>query len=280
MKISAEKTLSSEYFPDGVMRSCVMLEPVNLHTSCGTLTPAYGREGTHAQPSLTFYRNGRIRTVLLHERTDITTPAGIHPARLVIFHENGELKRFYPSGEASGQGEKLKLSLSCETFTAGMVSVSFYAGGAVREVRLARGEEIILSTNAGVLPVRLSFSLYENGNIKSAEPSHKLSFRTPVGSMELYDSTAGTDSADIGSLQFNRSGEVTSFRLSDTSLDIKTPSGSRLKVEPVLSRCDGERMTIVRRPLTVRLEDGSAVISGGRETVTVPISGASFYPVS
>ncbi len=282
MKISMEKTFLSEYYPDGIMRSCFLMEEIKLHTSCGILTPVYSREGqsTSTQPSLTFYKNGKIRTILLENRTDINTSIGIYPARLVIFHENGALKRFYPSGDKTvdGEAEKLSFSLSCGSFTAGIDSVSFYACGAVREVVLAPDEEVILNTNAGVLPVRLSFSLYENGNIKSAEPSHVLTVNTPVGSMELYDNTAGAGSTDIGSMQFNRSGEITSFRLSDTSLDIKTPGGNTLTVNPI-SRCENDSRIVVRRPLTVRLEDGSAVISGGQETVTVPISGASFVPV-
>ena len=91
--------------PDGQVRAAYVAGPVHLVTSLGRLTPQHTIDDTRRMtlPPLTFYKNGQVRSLPLETRTVIATPAGVVPAELVTFHENGTVARVFPlNGKLSG----------------------------------------------------------------------------------------------------------------------------------------------------------------------------------
>lgn len=211
---------SVQKYQSGAIKSCMLSEENKISTCCGQLIPRY-TEGTARQKftgSLTFYESGQLKRVSLENQTMIETPMGQFPAEALSFYKSGALCRFFPlNGKLSGywteQDESallnpIEIQLSTGTFTSKIIGCSFYEGGSLRSVTLWPDQTIEIKAWKRTFPVRIGFSLYENGEVKSLEPGVPVSVETPIGEMIVFDDSALGIHADTNSLCFDAQGNI------------------------------------------------------------------------
>jgi len=242
-------------YPDGELEGIRLSEKNMLVTHAGELVPAYTE--THRRKvkySAEFYKNGMLKAVALEEQQEIMTPIGEFPAELVTFFETGEIKRFFPlDGKISGlwteEEEKslaipLTFDLSFTKFTAVISGISFFKSGDIRSITLFPGEVIAVRTKYGEIPVRNGFSLYESGELESAEPSEPVAIQTTIGKITAFDPNADGINADSNSLVFDKDGNVTALVTVYNRIAIQTADGRLLAFSPreVQNPLDDETM--------------------------------------
>jgi len=268
-----------ETWPDGTLKSCILDQPNTLMLPCGTLTPQYGDASVRRKynRSLSFYESGALRSVSLESQTTVRTTLGDIPAELVTFYESGELHRVFPlNGQLSGYwteqdeaalSKPLSFSFPFGRFTAHVIGLRFYKSGAVRSLTLWPGERVRIVTPAGEMPVHIGFSLYEGGQIRSAEPAEPALVHTRAGRFLAFDAGALGLNADRNSLAFDRQGRLTSLASTHTGVLARHKDGHTLRVAPVerVSPLD-EDATIIE-PITVSFTENAVRVKGETEHV-------------
>jgi hypothetical protein len=190
-------------------------------THAGELVPFFGEDTLRRKnkASVTFHKNGMIKSVALEEQQDVTTPIGGLPAELITFYDTGEVHRVFPldgkiSGFWSEEDERglnipLTFDFGFTSFTALISGICFYKSGAIKSITLFPGEQIeVTHTHYGPIKVRHGFSLYETGALESLEPTELLSLETPIGLLTAYNVNAHGINADSCSLCFDLQGRV------------------------------------------------------------------------
>ncbi len=224
-------------YPSGELESVNVSDMNMVVTHAGELIPAYTTTARRKQkPSITFSRSGLIKSVHMEEQTEIETPIGTLPAEYVTFYETGEVHRvFVTDGQISGFWSEedemeyvipLTFEFDFAKFTARTNGICFYRSGAIKSITLYPGEEIELQTPAGKMKTKIGFSLYENGELESVEPSSEVLINTPIGMFTASDSMAVGVNADKNSIKFNESGVLVSFKTSDQRVVVTTDEGS------------------------------------------------------
>lgn len=228
-----------DYSASGMISGIRLSDRNAIVTHAGQLIPFYGDDTMRRKykASVTFHNNGMIRAVSLEEQQEVLTPIGELPAELVTFYDTGELKRVFPldgkiSGFWSEDDERalnipLNFDFDFTSFSALISGIYFYKTGAIKSVTLYPGETIsIKNGDLGEIPVRVGFSLYENGALESLEPAVPINIRTPIGMLTAYDTTACGINADSNSLSFDESGRVTGLVMSFGRLFVRERVGS------------------------------------------------------
>jgi len=282
---------AESYFchPDGELEGIRLSEKNMIVTHAGELVPAYTE--THRRKvkySVEFYKNGMIKAVALDEQQEIQTPIGEFPAELVTFFETGELKRFFPlDGKISGlwsEEEEKSLSipftfdLLCAKFTAVITSVGFYKDGNIRSITLFPGETIKAQTRYGEIPVRNGFSLYENGELESLEPSAPARINTPIGAIVAFDPNAVGVNADSNSLAFDKEGRVIALVTAGNRIDVQTETGRNLTFSPreVMNPLDDETMITEGLAISFDYANGTVTFMDNDKKSTFSIEGNGF----
>lgn len=271
---------SSSYYStndsNSIMRDCILNEKNIISTNYGRLIPKYGEDEVRRKynHSISFYPNSALKSISLESQTSIATEMGTFPAELVTFYESGALKRLFPlNGRISGywtetDEEKLcnafEFSFPFGSFKAKIINLYFYESGKLKAVTLWPGEEITLNTSQGLLPVRIGFSLYEDGSIKSLEPASPLLLPTPIGEVVIFDETALGICGDNNSLCFNENGTVASLLTTYGKIAVFSKDGTMDIIEPPL-RPDpmniGKKMLV---PLKISFEKHFVKFEGDR----------------
>lgn len=243
-KFGLTGVVSSEAYETGAVRSCQLKERNEVPTSCGSLIPRFGPETIRNKsvPSVSFERDGSLRSVSLEKQQEIATPLGNYPAEFVTFYPSGALKAFFPvNGKITGfwtqkdEGElcpKLDFCLSCGAFSAKVSCVRFYEDGALRSMTLWPGENVLLRTNQGPLPARFGFALFEDGTLESIEPPYPIAVETPVGVIEAFDCQALGITGDVNSLSFWKDGSMRSVATSHDRVDVIEGAGKTISYGP------------------------------------------------
>lgn len=213
---------SFQTYHSGELLSVKLAGKNMIMTHAGELVPAFTETDRRKnKPSVEFHKNGIVKAVMLEEQCEIETPIGSLPAEYVTFYPTGEIHRVFPTdGKISGfwseEDEKdYNIPLSFEfdfiNFTAKLNGICFYKDGSIKSITLYPGECITLRTKAGTFNTKVGFSLYEDGNLKSAEPDEPVIINTPIGQFSAYDSNANGINADSNSLVFDENGRIISL---------------------------------------------------------------------
>ncbi|QOX64826.1 hypothetical protein FRZ06_16465 [Anoxybacterium hadale] len=236
---------SIQRYQSGTVKSCMLSEENKISTCCGDLVPRFtgGEARQKFTGALTFYESGEIKRISLENQTIIATPLGLYPAELLTFYKSGALYRFFPlNGKLSGywteQDESallvpLEIKLSSGSFTAKIIGCSFYENGSLRSVTLWPGQQITLKAWNIEYSVRIGFSLYENGQVKSLEPGKPVLVKTPIGEMIAYDDSALGIHADTNSLCFDDQGDIIALTTSSHQVRITNLEGESLLIAPL-----------------------------------------------
>ena len=245
---------------------------------CGTLIPKFTENTVRKKYTspVTFYQSGAVKRVSLEEQTIIDTPIGRYPAESVVFYESGAIKRFFPlNGKISGYWteedeaslcEVLKFCLPAGTFRAKIVSCSFYESGSLKSLTLWPNEQIRLNVAGTVYPVRIGFSLYEDGRIKSLEPGLEIPVETPIGQVVAYDDSAWGIHADTNSLCFDEKGNVIALTSSAHVIKALPFCGSAETIAPALTPHPLIDDCMIKLPIKFYFEDDHVIfVSGGSE---------------
>ncbi len=265
---------SKNYYQDGSLKDCILNEENYISTAYGELVPKYGPEEARSKyhPSVSFYKSGAIKSIALEYQTRITTTQGVFPAELVTFYESGAIKRLFPlNGKISGywteadeEGlcEAFRFSFPFGSFKVKIISLCFYESGNLKAMTLWPGETIVLKINSELYPVRIGFSLYEDGQLKSIEPAYELSVETPIGDIKAYNYSAIGISGEANSLCFSRDGSIKALATSNTKIEVYSSDGSVELMEPMIRPDPEEEDKFIILPLLISFEGRSVKFQG------------------
>lgn len=236
--------VSFSCYENGEPKDVMLSEKNMILTHAGELVPFYTE--THRRKhksSVTFHRNGLVKSVSLEQQQEIMTPIGEFPAELVTFYETGELNRFFPlDGKIDGfwtekDERELNIPFNFElefgSISAMLVGICFYKSGEIKSLSLFPEEIITLNAPCGEVKVKNGFSLFEDGRLHSLEPAVPVRVDTPIGKINAFDTQAIGITADSCSLAFDESNRISSLITSSDRIAVTMPDGSFKSFSPV-----------------------------------------------
>lgn len=236
-----------ETYGDGAVKSCILKAYNLIETNFGPVVPqynvvGYGERQKKYRSSIAFFPKGQIKSVALENQTPIQTPIGTYPAELLTFYEDGSINRIFPlNGKIDGfwseenegeKAEKYSFEFSFGHFDAKIIGLHFYPSGALKSITLWPGEQITLRLYNKNITVRIGFSLYENGSLKSIEPATPTKINTIIGEILAYDIDALGIHADENSVNFDLKGELVSLKSIHSGINIIDKNGIITNIEP------------------------------------------------
>jgi hypothetical protein len=277
-----------EYSKSGSVRHCTLDKENEITTSCGTMIPRWGEMNVRRKntSSVSFYKSGEVKRIALEEQTRIKTPLGDYPAELVTFYESGAVKRFFPlDGQISGywsekDEEKLLESLSFALpfggIEAKIIGCCFYESGALKSITLWPSQTVKLPTSFGLVSVRNGFSLYENGELKSVEPTRPTAVPTPIGLLKAYDSNAVGINADNSSLMFDAQGGIYALTVPGTRFTVSRSDGKTTVIEPLTAMNPLDDETVIEIPVKDSFSGKAVCFDAGGHISVFDISQSAF----
>ena len=259
--------ISIDYYDDNIIEECKVDEYCEIETAFGTLVPQYEDDGLRRKytKSLSFYENGNIKTISLQKQVDIKTSIGEVPAEFISFYDNGSIKRILSlNGKITGfWTEENEYDLAAETelnlkigkFNKKIMGIKFYDTGEVKSFTFWTAERINIQTPCGMADIRIGISLYEDGELKSCEPSIPLKVNTPIGDIMAYDLNAIGINGDENSLNFYEDGTIKSLVTSVDKIKVTSLNGKMRTFQPgsKISSYNDEGTDIV--PLVIEFYD-------------------------
>ncbi len=274
------KGITDSYcYEDGRLKDCILNEENVIQTRYGELIPKYGNEEVRRKynHSISFYKSGAVKSISMEKQTDISTCLGIFPAELVTFYESGALKRLFPlNGKISGYWTETDEEQLCEVFQfrfpfgnfkAKIISLCFYENGNLKALTLWPGETVILKNKLDLYPVRIGFSLYEDGSLKSIEPAYEITLATPAGNINAFDKNALGITGESNSLCFKKNGTIHSLITSSSKIAVFDKDGAIDILEPVLKPDPLEENKFMIVPLKITFEGHHVKFEGDSSKV-------------
>lgn len=272
-----------DYYPgETTVEHCTLDTFNQIETPVGKLVPqySYGEARRKHEPSLSFYKSGALKRIALETQEEIETPMGVFPAELILFYESGAIRRIFPlNGKLTGfwsenderaLSKSMKFKLDVGAFECHVISIGFHESGELKSIGLWPGEVIVLRTNAGVLPVRNGFSLYESGAIRSLEPPYPLEVMTAIGGIEVFDPDANAVQSDIQSLMFDEEGNIIAFKMTNYKLLAFYKGAETQTIESAMLPHPLSDQTFVKAPLSVKEDENGFEIFNGKATMHFP----------
>lgn len=261
---------------DGQLKSCILNSENRINTPVGEIIPLYkgaelGERQKKYRSSLSFFKNGQIKSVALDQQMPIQTPLASWDAELVTFYEDGSINRLFPlNGKIDGfwsednegeLAEKLNFDLAVGSFSAKIIGSHFYSGGALKSLTLWPGEKIAIQTPLGEMLVRTGFSLYEDGRLKSVEPARPTRLTTPIGDILAFDTEVLGLHADVNSVQFSETGDLLSVKTVNSGVCVTDQNGLQGRIEPleVESLIDETETRMI--PLKIDFEEKEIIVT-------------------
>ncbi|AKB78754.1 hypothetical protein MSHOH_2271 [Methanosarcina horonobensis HB-1 = JCM 15518] len=272
-------------YDNGELNECKLNDYNLIHTKYGDFVPQYGDPGIRRKQlkALSFYKNGKVKSISLEQQTEVNTSIGTFPAELVTFFEDGSLNSLFPlNGQISGfwseedegaLAQKYDFTFPFGSFNVKIIGLRFYPGGKVRSLILWPTETITINTPAGKIPIRTGFKLFEDGSIESVEPAKPVPVETPIGSINVYDANALGIDADKNSLGFDRNGRLTSLATFDI-ISVKKSNGERKIIFPKLK--PGLMEDYEKVPVKLFFGEDSVTIDDGMRATEYSISECIF----
>lgn len=210
------------YYDSNNIEYCRLNQENSIETKYGVFIPLYEYDSRRLKShSIAFYKDGNIKSISLQFQTLLETSIGIIPAEKVFFYPDGNIKRIFPlDGEISGfwteEDEKklcvpVNLNILGRELTASIIGAYFYPNGAVKSITLWPGELLRVPTPVGTISCHIGISFYEDGCIKSCEPSYPMVLDTLIGPVIAHDNNPVGINGDINSLEFHENGLIKSM---------------------------------------------------------------------
>ncbi len=276
-ELALEGIERENYYENGTLKDCILGKKNSIPTECGVLVPLYGEENVRRKynKSVSFYPSGILKSVSLEEQTEVETPMGEFPAELLTFYESGKLKRVFPlNGKLSGywsEDEEKGIAIpfgfefDFAAFRAKIVGLHFYESGALKSLTLFPGEIITIESPMGEIPVRIGFSLYESGKLKTLEPAEPVLLMTDLGPLTAFDPAALGLHADDNSLGFYEDGALRKLATVSDQVGVTEESGRFHLLSPLqkLDPLDDDRK--ITLPLRISFEAEELIITDDKE---------------
>jgi hypothetical protein len=254
-----EGIVLADYYSDGSLCECTLNCRNKISTPYGALVPQYSDDGVRRKytKSLSFYPGGDLKSISLHEQTPVATPAGLLPAELLTFYEGEKIRRLFPlNGKLSGfwseaneyaLAQEFEFKLPVAEFKRKIIGIHFYESGAVKSMTFWPKDSLALRSPAGIIKIRIGFSLHPDGSLQSVEPLNPIPVNTPIGKIMAFDIDANGILGDSNSLCFMPDGQIQSLATSTDRITITGRNGQRVLYEPGVkpSLFDDEKMDTV-----------------------------------
>ncbi|KUG27652.1 hypothetical protein ASZ90_002510 [hydrocarbon metagenome] len=227
-----------ERYGGGAVRAAMPCAGTVIATAHGVFTPRHASqdERTKTGPSLEFFPDGGLRSIILESRTPVATPAGEVLAEQILFHPDGSLRRVFPlCGRISAywtQEDEAGLLTPFAALTpqgrikAKFLSLAFDGRGNLRSLTLYPGQAVDMATPAGTVPVRIGAAFYPDGAVRSVEPARPTEIPTPAGRVLAFDPDATGITGDVNSLRFDPRGRLVHVATVRTKLTVKVGNGA------------------------------------------------------
>lgn len=235
-------------YQDGLLKSCILNQENRISTPVGELIPQYrigeaGERQRKHRSSLSFHPNGLIKSAALDRPMPVRTPLEMVTAELVTFYDSGEMNRVFPlNGKVDAfwnelqereLAEPIEFSLKIGRFRAKVMCIHFYPSGALKSLTFWPDEKVLILTPHGPALCRAGLSLYENGNLKSYEPSRPVKIETAIGEIYAFDSEIIGIHGDQNSVQFDVNGKLRSLKTVHTGIGVERKGLPLEKIEPM-----------------------------------------------
>ena len=240
--------IGETYYNNGVLMGCRLTEYSEIITSVGKLIPKYKKihSRTKYRDTLTFYPNGKLKSIYLEEQMVIEINLGMVEAELITFYETGSIHRIFPLyGQISGywsEEEEYQLA-EYRAVTVGeiqfynkMSCYCFYPSGQVKSLTLWPKEVARIQIAKENYKLRLGISFDEEGKVQSIEPALPTLIHTEIGEIMAYNNEPIGIHGDKNSLIFNKEGQVRSLISTTTAIQIISQEGIIKEIKPELVR--------------------------------------------
>lgn len=233
---------------NGSLMECTLDKLNKLDTPYGLLIPKYqyGEERSKHIPSAAFYDNGNLKKIYLQEQTSVKTSIGVLPAEFITFYKNGSINRIFPlNGRITGYwsekdeydlAEELEIQLPTGNLKEKIISAHFYEGGNIKSITFWNRNDVEISSPLGNVSVRIGVSFYEDGKLKSFEPSKPIAVLTEIGTITAYNKEAVGIHGDLNSIKFSKNGKVEALVTSTDSIEVVHIKGERKLYKPLLKQ--------------------------------------------
>lgn len=251
-----------------------------IQTAYGDLYPnvSFDEPRKKYREAVTYYESGALKSVYLEKKTQIETAIGVIGAELVTFYESGGIKRLFPLyGQINGYwteedeyqlAEEIQISVFGESILCKPLCLHFYENGALKSVTLWRQMPILLPTPQGRITTRFGFSLTENGKLETIEPVFGTKIQTAYGIVKAYDNCHDLLHADHNSLGFDSEGNVLYVKTIESTVRILKDEKVIKEFKPLQERDFYNEELLIKRPMTIRFENGSVVVDLGDGVLT------------
>jgi antitoxin component YwqK of YwqJK toxin-antitoxin module len=236
--------VNSTFHTNDHIKECTISQYNEIMTPYGILVPQY-EEIECRRPnssSLSFFSNGKLKSISLQKQTTIKTELGHIPAEFITFYDSGELRRIFPlNGKLSAYWEEedeqklahpIDFSFSFGTFAKKIIGIQFYKSGKIKSITFWPGEKYEVTTSQGIIGGRIGIALYESGAIKSFEPKAPTLISTPIGKITAYDINPIGVNGDVNSLCFYEDGNLQSLLTYSTKIEVVDSKGTAKTYEP------------------------------------------------
>lgn len=252
-----------------------------IRTAYGDLYPnvSFDEPRKKYRESITYYKSGTLKSVYLEKKTQIKTAIGPVSTELVTFYENGSIKRLFPLyGQINGYwteedeyrlAEEISIPVLGKNIHCKPLCLHFYESGALKSVTLWRQMPVLVPTLQGDIVTKFGFSLTESGRLETIEPAFGTRIQTPYGIVKAYDSRHNLLHADHNSLGFDYDGNILFAKTIENRVRILQEEQVIKEFAPILEKDFENEELLVRRPMTVRFEDGNVVVDLGNGEQTV-----------
>lgn len=268
--------VTASHYASGAMKSCMLNAENRIETPAGELVPQYrtaefGERQKKHRSSLDFHENGLVKSVALDRQSPVKTPVGVVMAELVTFYEDGAVNRVFPlNGQIDGfwseqhereMAETLEFELPVGRVSAKIISLHFYPDGALKTLTFWPGERVTVETPLGPVLARAGLSLYENGALRSVEPSRPVELPTPIGLVRAFDPEIIGMHADQNSIQFTSAGELASIKTIHTGVQVTGEDGVPRLIEPYEAASFTDPTQLRTVPMQLDFEPGAVTIT-------------------
>lgn len=203
-----------------------------ISTKYGVFVPQYEDSTVRRKyiNPVTFYDNGNVKSIALHEQTMISTPVGVLPAELLTFYKSGKVKRLFPlNGKISAYwteedeydlATELDFSFKFGSFKKKVIAIYFYESGSVKGLTFWPNDSVSVESPLGKVTARIGLTLYPDGLLKSFEPQSPLAVMTPIGEIIAYDPQAIGINGDMNSCNFYEDGSIKSLATANNLITV------------------------------------------------------------
>lgn len=168
-----------------------------------------------------YYRSGKLKSVYLNEQTGIETQYGVIPCELITFYESGAINRIFPrygaisaywsQKDEAAITQEVHLQIGGASYDIRPQCLKFYESGKIYSITIYDHEELELDTEYGPIRTNVGISFYEDGKVKSIEPSFKTIITIDGKTVRPFDFWADHMHADHNSMIFDREGKFVSY---------------------------------------------------------------------